>query len=203
MAVKSLGPDGNLGFHGTHPTQTHKRNFNPTTWNLVSLSPVVVRPCGFWYLHFPWNARGKDPLLRVAGFRGLPDAGGRRCVGWGMLGWGTCEITRVDWEEMDMVRDLDGRWDVIHNQSIEMTLHARTIWEARHTNSTHVTEMGMGKEQFGRKTQYPFFCDLSLSFTIQVSSRSVDVAVQHPSQHTNTLVVYTATAFTKRSNHPV
>jgi hypothetical protein len=43
------------------------------------------------------------------------------------LGWGTCEITRVDWEEMDMVRDLDGRWDVIHNQSIEMRLHARTI----------------------------------------------------------------------------
>jgi hypothetical protein len=59
-------------------------------------------------------------------------------VGWGVLGWGTCEITRVDWEEMDMVRDLDweemdmvrdldGRWDAIRNQSIEMTLHARTI----------------------------------------------------------------------------
>jgi hypothetical protein len=53
-------------------------------------------------------------------------------VGWGVVGWGTCEITRVNWEEMDMVRDLEGRWDVIHNQSIEMTLHARTIWEARH-----------------------------------------------------------------------
>jgi hypothetical protein len=64
---------------------------------------------------------------RVAGFRGLPGAEARRCVGWGVLGWGTYEITRVDWEEMDMVRDLDGRWDVIHNQSIEMRLHARTI----------------------------------------------------------------------------
>jgi hypothetical protein len=109
---------------------------------------------------------------RVAGFRGLPGAEARRCVGWGVLGWGTCEITRVDWEEMDMVRDLDGRWDVIHNQSIEMRLHARTIWEARRTNSTHVTKMGMGKKQFGRKKQYPFFFDFSLSHNSSIQQVS-------------------------------